>query len=343
MKRSVYFLLSFLCITLIISCQKEASFETNQPTGPSSSGTAIFTFQGSGSNCMNSSVAGVYAKGTALTNANNVTLEVNVATAGTWKINTGSVTGFFYAGSGTFTTTGVQTITLNGSGTPGAIGNQTFSVVVGSGTCTFNVPVTATSTNPNPASDHFPLTANSWWSYDEVSAPGDSIKRTNIGARTFNNNTYRIFEDRDNTGILDSVYYRKNGSDYLEYAYVDDYSLISFDNAVFGDILFLKEGTTTGATWYSAEFSGMVSGQIVKLRYHYTVTNANATVTVNGKTFSNVYQVTYNSQISSMGSPFIDEGLTWIAYYAQGIGMIYTKATAGTDTFEINIRNYKIF
>lgn len=344
MIRSVYFFAAFLSLFLFVSCQKEASFETNQPTVPGSGGTAIFTLQGSGNNCMNSSVEGDYIKGTALTASNQVTLEVNVATAGTWTINTGSVTGFFYTGSGTFTTTGVQTITLKGSGTPGTVGDQNFSVVVGSGTCTFLVPVRSTTSTPNPTGDHFPLTANSWWTYEEVGGtPGDSIKRTNIGTRSFNNNTYRIFENRDQTGLLDSNYYRKNGSDYLEYANVDDYSLFSFDNVVRGDILFLKEGTTTGATWNSAEFSGTFSGQAVKLRYVFNVINANATVTVNGKTFTNVYQVSYKSQLSAMGSPFTDDGLVWTVYYAKGVGMIYTKGTAGTDTFEINIRNFKIF
>ncbi len=342
MIRSFHLLFLWCFVFLLISCQKEASFETNQPSGPGNSGTAVYTLQGSGSNCMNASVSGVYTKGVALTASSSVTIEVNVGTIGTWNLHTGSVAGFFYSGSGTFTTTGTQTITLNASGTPAASGDLTFSVVVASGSCTFLVSVGTTS-NPVPPGDHFILTPNSWWSYDETTAPGDSIKRTNIGTIPLAGNTYYIFQDRDVTGILDSVFFRKSGSDYFEYAYVDDYSLLSFDKSVRGDILFLKEGTTTGATWNSAEFTGLVSGQPAKLKYVFNVTNANATVTVNGKSFANVYQISYKSQVSLMGAPYVDEGLVWTVYYAKGIGMIYTKAAAGGNTSEFNIRNYQIF
>jgi len=344
MIRSVNTLLLFLSTALLISCQKEASFETNQPTNPGSGGTAVFTLQGSGSNCSNTNITGVYTLGTALTSSNQVSVEVNVATVGSWTVNTGTVSGFYFSGAGTFTATGVQTITLTGSGTPTASGDQTFSLVVGSGTCTFQVPVGSTpNPNPQPSTDHFILTANSWWSYDDPAVAGDTIKITNVGAVTVAGNSYRVFENVYEDGSKDSSFYRKSGNNYLEYTFVDNYSLLTFDNDVVGEILFLKEGITAGTTWNSAEFTGTVNGQAAKLRYAYTLTNADATVTVNGKSYTHAYQVTYKSQVSLMGGPYVDEGVTWNAYFAQGIGMVNTKATAGIQQFEIKIRNYKIF
>jgi hypothetical protein len=125
---------------------------------------------------------------------------------------------------------------------------------------------------------------------------------------------------------------------------VDKYSaVVAFDNMQKGDILFLKEGISTNATWNSAEYSGTVSGQTVKLRYVFTCTNANASITVNGKSFSNVYIITLKPQISVLGSPYQDEGSLWTFDYAKGIGLIDEKATDGTNTFEIQIRNWLVF
>ncbi|MFL5771890.1 MAG: hypothetical protein ACJ75F_01950 [Flavisolibacter sp.] len=344
MIRSVNTLLFLLSSALLISCQKEASFETNQPTGPGSGGTAVFTLSGSGSTCSNANISGTYSLATALTSSNQVSIEVNVATPGSWTVNTGAVAGFYFSGAGTFTTAGVQTITLNGSGTPTSSGDQTFTLLVGSGTCSFIVSVESTpNPNPPPTGDHFILTGNSWWSYEDPTAPGDTIKRTIVGTVTIAANPYKVFENDDGTGNKDSSFYRKSGNDYLEYTYADYYSLMTFDNNVVGDILFLKEGAATGATWNSQEFSGSLNSQTVKLRYAFTMTNASATVTVNGKTFTHVNQVTFKSQISTLGSPYVDEGLTWNMYYAQGIGLIYTKISQGGQFNEINIRYYKIF
>ena len=64
----------------------------------------------------------------------------------------------------------------------------------------------------------------------------------------------------------------------------------------------MKEGLSTGQTWNSAEYSGQYSGQNVKLHYVFTCANANATVTVNGQSFSNVYVINFKGQVSLLGS-----------------------------------------
>jgi hypothetical protein len=48
-----------------------------------------------------------------------------------------------FSATGTFVATGVQVITLNGSGTPGSSGSTPFPVTAGSSTCTFSITVTS--------------------------------------------------------------------------------------------------------------------------------------------------------------------------------------------------------
>ena len=111
-----------------------------EDSGGSSGGTAVYAFDGGTGDCTGAVVDGVYVAGVPLTSANTVTLGVNVTTVGTYNISTASGNGISFSGSGTFASTGVQTIILSGSGTPSAAG--VVSLKPGSTGCTFNVIIT---------------------------------------------------------------------------------------------------------------------------------------------------------------------------------------------------------
>jgi len=72
-------------------------------------------------NCGSAVFNGAYVKSVALTASNTVTLSVNVSDisgGGTWAVSTNTVNGISFSGNGTFPSTGNQTITLKGTGTP---------------------------------------------------------------------------------------------------------------------------------------------------------------------------------------------------------------------------------
>lgn len=88
--------------------------------------SAVYTFEGAPGNCTNPVITGTYTPGIALGPINAVMVTVNVTTAGTYSIVTNTTNGFVFGASGTFTTTGVQTVALTGSGTPQSTGTYTF-------------------------------------------------------------------------------------------------------------------------------------------------------------------------------------------------------------------------
>ncbi|HEU4471031.1 MAG TPA: hypothetical protein VFR58_08110 [Flavisolibacter sp.] len=315
-------------------------------SGSSSGGTAAFALQGNGAACSNSNVAGTYTQGTPLTAANQVSLEVNVTTVGTWTMSSSAVAGFSFSGSGTFTNTGVQTIVLTGSGNPTTAGAQTFSVVAGSTTCTFPVTVVA-GTPPPVVGDHFILTNNSWLSYTSPIAATDTIKRTIVGSITANGGfVYKIMKQKNTlpspASIDDSLYYRKSGNNYYEFNFVDYYTSFYFDNLLVDSILFLKEGLTTNQTWSSREYADSVDDVPTKVRYDFKCDDANATVTINGKTYTNVYKITLKVMVNEDNTGW-DTDVTWTNYYAAGIGWIYQKYDDGTDDYELPVRFYQVF
>ncbi len=300
---------------------------------------AVFTLSNAPNECGNAQVAGTFTKGTTLTATNKVTLNLDVTTAGTYAISTNTVNGYSFSGSGILTGTGTQTIELVATGTPVSDGVNVFTVTAGSSTCTFSVTVTDAAP---VAGEYFPLTQNSWWSYSDPMTAGDTILRNSLDEASGNGNIYREIEEVYETGEVAYYYYRKAGNDYFEYTEVDNYSILTFDDDTEGEILFLKANLATNETWSSAEFSGSEDGVPKKLKYVFTCTNAAATATIGGKSFSDVYKISFKPQVSTGGGPFTDEGVIWEAWYAKNIGLIFLKATVGgTTAYEINIKNWQ--
>lgn len=107
----------------------------------SGSGTTVSTgvLGDSSGNCKPATVAGAYVPGVALNAGNTVQVQVTVAAAGSYSITTNVVNGISFSKAGTFTSTGPQTVTLNGSGTPVNSGSQSFTVKYGNSQCSFTV------------------------------------------------------------------------------------------------------------------------------------------------------------------------------------------------------------
>lgn len=102
---------------------------------------SVFTLGGTPGTCSGVIVNGTYTAGVALSASNSVTLTVNVTIPGTYALGAASVNGMLFANTGVFTGIGVQTVTLNGLGTPQNAG--IFNVVATNivSTCTFSITV----------------------------------------------------------------------------------------------------------------------------------------------------------------------------------------------------------
>ena len=118
------------------------TFQIPVTTGTNNSGeTAIYTLAGAPSNCSNADVQGDYEEGVALNSTNVVSIQVNVDSVGTYFISTVASNGMTFSGQGAFTSTGVQAVVLQGSGTPINAGNTDVPLNGGGNSCNFTVPV----------------------------------------------------------------------------------------------------------------------------------------------------------------------------------------------------------
>ena len=310
---------------------------------PAGSSGAVFTLNGAPGLCSGAVVNGTYTAGTALTAVNTISLNVTVSTIGTYTITTNTVNGISFTKSGTFSSTGSQPVVLNGTGTPTAPGTFNFTATAGASACTFSIICVST-----PNQDFFPLTPNSWWTYNSDHTAPDTLFKVNASQSSLAGNTYRRFDygaGPTGVSVYDSTYYRKSGSDYYHYINIDTFSSFFFDVTQHGEILFLKENAPLATTWQSIVYSGTVGGLSTLLQYSFTIAAVNSIVIVNGVTYNNVTQVNWKSMENKNGAGYVDQVL-YQSYYAKGIGLIkYVQDDISIPGIQDtdNIRNYLVY
>lgn len=132
----------FLMLIFITSCQKELNFDLSaQSEGTLKADSVTF-------DCLPSTVNGVYKADSLLGSENYIDVQVDVTAVGVYDIVSDTVNGFSFRGTGTFGTTGLNTVRLYGSGTPLVAEISTFIITYNTSYCLVDVPVIGNA-NPN--------------------------------------------------------------------------------------------------------------------------------------------------------------------------------------------------
>ena len=120
------FLLLF--VVSIVSCKKDTAPTNN----PGTTLPAVFSLTDGVGNCYTPVIQGSYIAGTPLTTTNKAVIQVNVTAAGTFSISTSNLNGYKFVASGTLSTTGLQSLTLQAVGTPIFGETDQFPIITGS-------------------------------------------------------------------------------------------------------------------------------------------------------------------------------------------------------------------
>src|SRR4030095_946928 len=117
---------------LFHSCKKEFSLEDGGTQPQISTGYLIKTVDG---NCQPTIVYGSFVVGKAVDITNDLEFDVQVTNPGPYVVRTDTVNGYWFKGNGSFTTTGVITVRLKGSGKPIKDGIDVFTVRLDTSFC----------------------------------------------------------------------------------------------------------------------------------------------------------------------------------------------------------------
>ncbi len=297
-----------------------------------------YVLGGNGGNCTPFALGGVYQQGILLNQSNSVQLQVTVNTIGNYTISTDTVNGISFTSTGTFATTGLQIVTLAGSGTPVNSGVQNFVVTAGAGMCNFSITFLP---GVAPSGDYFPTTLNSNWTYSLIGGTSsDSVHSAVINyLPMIIGNTYSTITTDlvPPTGVPDSSYYRKPGGDYYEYINYSNY--VPFDQPVDGEFIFLKDNVPMGTTWQSPNVSGSVLGVPFAGYVKMTLLEKAVPATIGTFNFPDVIKVKYEFFI--VGSPVpVETDQRW---FAKNVGEVHFDYDDGTNAFGYNIGRYQIF
>jgi hypothetical protein len=133
MKKFLFFA-SLLGTIFLFSCTKNDDVDADAL----SSGNLITDSIGG---CKQILTHGTYQKDTALTTDNYLDVSVNVKTAGTYTIQTNTVNGMTFKGTGRLGYGGANVVRLYGTGTPLLNGLFPFKVTYGGSLCTANISI----------------------------------------------------------------------------------------------------------------------------------------------------------------------------------------------------------
>ncbi|RYZ21507.1 MAG: hypothetical protein EOO16_12735 [Chitinophagaceae bacterium] len=301
---------------------------------------------GGGTGC-GGSFSGTYTAGTPVPAGN--ALQVNghaYATAGSYTISAAPVNGVSFASTSVTVATagGTPTASLAATGTPTAAGTFPVTINFGDGTtCVVNLTVATGGTTVS--GDYFPISPNSYWTYTDPTDPTDTIMRINDGSLSAGGQSYRVFRDYSSFGgVIDSSLFRKDAGTTYQAIDLNDFGLlmgVTFPAGAVGELPIVKDQLTTGTSWTSAPFSGSNNTQ---LRAVFTCVNNNATLTVNGRTYTNVYQVSGQMQFNIMNTGWQNNpfgGSLGTAWFAPNIGIIQQQVPGISGL--LMLRFYRIF
>jgi hypothetical protein len=339
-------------IFLAISCQKEYSVDTGIMPGVSATGT----LKDSLGNCQPVTINGTVRVDSILRDTNNVVIQVNVTAPGSYNISTDVQNGYSFSDSGYFSTIGLQTVRLKGTGRAITATASDFTVTFNNSSCFFRITSTGTSgtggggTTPPPPppvtlGDYFPITTNSNWSY-ALDVTGDTVLFTVVpNDVTISGNIYRPFRITS-SGSSDSLFYRKGAGSYYEFGDIDFLGALDSIGGYI-DYIFLKDNVPVNSTWETAEVNAKSGGVPGRAKLKFTIVGKDIRYTINGTQVDSIIKVQRELQFKSNGATAFTTVSTLFPYYAKGKGLLLIEGTLPPPLppvpFKYEAKRYRVF
>ncbi len=329
-------------LLVLAGCQKELSLENNMG-GAKAEGTLLDSM----GNCQSAIVRGAYVMDSTMTDSNYALINVNFTGIGKYVISTDTVNGIWLIDSGYVQVVGAKPIKLKAYGTPILPIASNFLVQFNGQFCSISINMVA-------ALDYLPTNAGSTWTYQYLpslvgsSGPLDAFKLTTLAKSIpYNSKNYYQYA----TSLSDTFYFAKEaGGTYYEFGTIDfDYTSIFDDIGGFIEYPYLKDKSPVGTTWESGEMDvlfGSFVGVAVKpgkAKSVFTIAGVNQTMTIAGKTLTNVITVKREIYFKETGGTGFSKVLTGTSSYAKGIGMVdQNMVLSATSTQSVTATNWKI-
>ena len=255
---------------------------------PASAGVpAVFSLQTAGTDCMDAVKNGTYTKGVALNSTNKVDIKVNVVTIGSYSVSTNATNGMSFSASGSFSTTGVQIISLAGSGTPVNDGATVIPVTVGTTSCNFTVTVNPGTTNPPPT------TGTYFWKFTAAGKTHQGI--------VDEDGVFEVIQITRTVSISTISFFGSNaaGDTSIGLAIGD------INNSINANETYVSNSTSSNVALIEIDYGGVIytaDPQVTGAAVTITITSHNTTTKVLAGTFSGTLKNPVNGQLLTISN-----------------------------------------
>lgn len=155
MKNLLPYLFLVLSAVSFNACQKELNFDAVPGDGK-----AVGTLKSSSGNCLPNLVLGNYIKDSVLKSTEVIEVAADITVTGTYQIKSDTIDGFYFIGTGSVTTTGINMIRLAAIGKPLSAGTKIFTISFGTSAC--KIIVIVGSGTPPPTAYTFTCAGTSF-------------------------------------------------------------------------------------------------------------------------------------------------------------------------------------
>ncbi|MEO8710676.1 MAG: hypothetical protein ABI405_01065 [Parafilimonas sp.] len=301
MSKFFSYLLVTCCISVLFSCQKELSVETN------SNLIAQGSLWDSAGACLPDSVHGTFYNGiTPGSDTAYVEIQVNVTQTGSYSITSDLQDGFKFVDSGFFSNTGINTVRLKTNGVPIVPVSTTFNISFDSTFCSFTVDVQdstgtglggqqdTTGTGGNYGNWQFTTDSSLFakGTFDSVAFSQDPLLGGSIlamaGYTSNHDSVISLIVHFPSNTIDTGTYYTQISAGNITSASIFAFGLVSTGNAIYDALDNPGDGSNVGITIsnYNSsthEITGTFSGIAIDEPYYPAtigITNGNFTATV---------------------------------------------------------------
>ncbi|WP_211089504.1 hypothetical protein [Flavobacterium supellecticarium] len=198
-----------------------------------------------------------------------------------------------------------------------------------------------------PSGDYWPTAINNTWKY-AVNSETQNVKV--IGTDIFNGATYYKFSalsgaSGGTTGTAAATWLHKSGGVYTLKTGDMQINMMGMIGTQTGyEMVLLKDNLPVNATWsgtytQTTTYTGIPTGMVTTTNYTGEILEKNATITVNGVTYTDVIKMNLQQQITMTGGFSITNTEY---YFAKNIGPVRITMYAGSGISQSNLVNYTL-
>lgn len=196
--------------------------------------------------------------------------------------------------------------------------------------------------------DYWPTAVNNQWVYNQNGVDLEPMKM--IGTDVFNNKTYYKFAPISGSGteatLSATTWLNKNNGVYTLKTGDLDVGVPGMSGTMTGfEYVILKDNIAVNETWtgtysQSTTFTG-IPPMTQTTNYTGKILEKDATVTVDGESYTNVIKVHINQQTSLMGTSLSVVNTEY--WYAKNVGVVRTITITGSGSYETKLVDYTLF